>query len=97
MAVLQSYGVQCDSLAAKPKYSPINFLIFVWLPMKIDMNEIYIYLSRTIIPLNEVNSSNDVETRPPNRRLSRVIACAANMYAAEQRVFYSSIPANGFI
>jgi hypothetical protein len=36
-----------------------------------------------------VDCSRDVETRPPNKRLTqcRVIACAANMYSAEQCVF----------
>jgi hypothetical protein len=39
-----------------------NFLIFL---MKIDIDEAYIYRSRTIIPFNEVDCSRDVETRPP--------------------------------
>jgi hypothetical protein len=53
------------------------------------MDEAYVYRSRTITPLNEVDCTCDVETRPPNRRLTqcRVTACAANTYSAEQRVF----------
>jgi hypothetical protein len=52
------------------------------------MDEAYIYRSRTVTPLNEVDCTRDVETRPPNRRLTqrKVIACAANMYSAQQRV-----------
>jgi hypothetical protein len=57
--------------------------------MKIYTEEAYVHQSRTITPLNEVDCTRDVETRPPNRRLTqcRVIACAANLYSAEQRVF----------
>jgi hypothetical protein len=57
--------------------------------MKIDMNEAYVYETRTITPLNEVDCTRDVEKRPPNERLTqrRVIDCAANTYSAEQRVF----------
>jgi hypothetical protein len=53
------------------------------------MYEAYVYRSRTITPLNEVHCTGDVETRPPDRPLTqcRVIARAANMYSAEQRVF----------
>jgi hypothetical protein len=53
------------------------------------MTEAYVYRSRTITPLNEVDCTRDVETRPPNRRLTqcRVTACAANMYSVEQHVF----------
>jgi hypothetical protein len=57
--------------------------------MKIDMDEAYVSRSRTITPLNEVNRTREVEMRQPNRRLTqcRAIACAANMYSTEQRVF----------
>jgi hypothetical protein len=57
--------------------------------MKIDMEEAYVYRSITITPLNEVDCARGVETRPPNSRLTRcrVIACTANMYSAEYRVF----------
>jgi hypothetical protein len=60
--------------------------------MKTDMAEAYVYRSRTITPLNEVDCTRDVETRPRNRRLTqcracRVIVCASTMYSAEQRVF----------
>jgi hypothetical protein len=53
------------------------------------MDEAYFYGIGTITPLNEVDCTRDVETRPSNRRLTqcRVIACAANMHSAEQRVF----------
>jgi hypothetical protein len=45
--------------------------------MNTDMDEAYVYRSRTITPLNEVDCTRDVETRPPNWRLTqcRVIAC----------------------
>jgi hypothetical protein len=58
-------------------------------PMKIDMNEAYVYRSRTITPLNEVAFTRDIEMRPPNRHLTqrRMTTCAPNMYSAEQRVF----------
>jgi hypothetical protein len=53
------------------------------------MDEAYVYRSGTITLLNEVDCTRDVETRPPNRRLTqcRVIACVANMHSAEERVF----------
>jgi hypothetical protein len=53
------------------------------------MAETYVYRSRTITPLNEVDCTHDVETRPRNRSLTqcRMIACAANLYPAEQCVF----------
>jgi hypothetical protein len=35
-----------------------------------DMDEAYVYRSRTIISLNEVDCTRDVETRPPNRRFT---------------------------
>jgi hypothetical protein len=64
---------------------PQQLFNFIWFPMKIDMDEAYVYRSRTIIPLNEVDCSRDVETRPPNALLTqcRVTACAAKMYSAE--------------
>jgi hypothetical protein len=57
--------------------------------MKIVMDEAYVYRSGTITPLNEVDCTRDVETRPPNERLTqcKVIACTANMYSADQRAF----------
>jgi hypothetical protein len=57
--------------------------------MKADMDEAYVYRSRTITPLNEMECTRDVETPPPNRRLTqcRVTLCAANMHSIEQRVF----------
>lgn len=56
--------------------------------MKIDIDEAYINRSRTITPLNEVNSTLDVEIRPPNRSFThcRAIACAANMHSAKRPV-----------
>jgi hypothetical protein len=56
--------------------------------MKIDMDEAYVYRSRTITPLNEVDFARDLETRPP-RRLTQcgVTALATNMYSVEQRLF----------
>ncbi|PNF16501.1 hypothetical protein B7P43_G07791 [Cryptotermes secundus] len=57
--------------------------------MKTDMADAYVYQSRTITPLNEVDCTRDVKTRPPNRRLTqcRVNVCAANIHSTEQRVF----------
>jgi hypothetical protein len=53
------------------------------------MDKAYVYQSRTIIPLKEVDCTRDVKTRTPNRHLTQctVMACAANMYSAEQCVF----------
>jgi hypothetical protein len=57
--------------------------------MKIDRDEAYVCWSRLITPLNEVDCTRDVETRPPKRSLiqCRVTACAANMYSVQQRAF----------
>jgi hypothetical protein len=59
--------------------------------MKTDIDEAYIYRTRTITPLNEVDFTRDVETRPSNRRLTqcRVIECATNMYSVDERVYCS--------
>jgi hypothetical protein len=67
--------------------------------MKIGIDKAYVYRSRTIIPLNEVDCTRNVETRRPNKHLIQciVIACAANMHSAEERVYCSCMLANGFI
>jgi hypothetical protein len=53
------------------------------------MDEAYVYRIRTITPLNEVDCNRDVETRPPNMRLTQysVTGCATSMYSAEPCVF----------
>jgi hypothetical protein len=53
------------------------------------MDEACVYRSRTIIPLNEVECTCDVEARSPNRRLIQltVNVCAANIYSAKHCVF----------
>jgi hypothetical protein len=52
--------------------------------MKIDVDEAYVYRSRTITPPNEVDYTRDVGTRPPNRRLTQY---RVNMHSGEHSVF----------
>jgi hypothetical protein len=63
--------------------------------MKINMDEAYVYRSRTITPLNEVDCTRNVKTRPPNKRLTSVDCKRMPQTCTQLRVYCSSILANG--